>query len=77
MKRSVAKVIRTLGWKVKKLRKRVGLTQEELADQLKISRVYMGYIEQGRETPSLTLLLKIAKKFDVEIAELFKRRLPQ
>ena len=53
MLKSTAKTLETLGWKVQKLRKAQKLTQEELADKLGISRVYMGYIEQGRESPSL------------------------
>lgn len=67
------KKLKTLGWKVQKLRKAKGLTQEELVEDLGISRVYMGYIEQVRETPSLKLLLKISKKLGVKIEELFQR----
>lgn len=73
MVKSTKKTLKTLGWKVQKLRKQKKLTQEELADQLNISRVYMGYIEQGRESPSLKLLMKIARKFDVKVEELFHR----
>lgn len=62
-----------MGWKVQKLRKQKKLTQEELADQLRISRVYMGYIEQGRESPSLKLLMKIARRLDVKVENLFHR----
>jgi len=35
--------------------------------------VYMGYIEQGRESPSLKLLMKLARKFKVKIENLFHR----
>lgn len=61
----------SLGKKIKKLRKGQGLTQEELAHILGISRVYMGYIEQGRESPSLKLLTKISIKLDVGLEDLF------
>jgi len=65
------KSLKNLGWKIQKLRKKVKLTQEELANEMKISRVYMGYIEQGRESPSLRLLMKIARKLKVKIEDLF------
>jgi len=67
------KALKRLGHKVQKLRKRTKTSQEEMATQLGISRVYMGYIEQGRESPSLRLLMKIARKFKIKIEELFHR----
>lgn len=67
------KSLKTLGWKIQKLRKNAKLTQEELAHEMKISRVYMGYIEQGRESPSLRLLMKISRKLKIKIADLFHR----
>jgi len=71
MPKSTARTLKTLGWKVQKLRKKHNMTQEEFAGQLGISRVYMGYIEQGRESPSLKLLMKIARKLGVSLTELF------
>lgn len=68
-----AKTLITLGKKIQKLRKQKGLTQEELAEIVKISRVYMGYIEQGRESPSLKTLMKLAKKLGVSVEDLFHR----
>jgi len=65
------KSLKNLGWKIQKLRKKVKFTQEVLANEMKISRVYMGYIEQGRESPSLRLLMKIARKLKVKIEDLF------
>lgn len=73
MPKSTEKTLKTLGWKVQKLRKREKLSQEEFAHRLGISRTYMGYIEQGRESPSLKLLLKIARRFTVRIEDLFCR----
>lgn len=56
-----------------KLRKKIGLTQEQLAGEMGISRVYMGYIEQGRESPSLRLLMRLAGKLKVKIQDIFHR----
>lgn len=73
MMKRYTKSLKTLGWKIQKLRKKIKLTQEEFAHEMKISRVYMGYIEQGRESPSLQLLMKIARKLKVKIGDLFHR----
>lgn len=73
MRKKSNKTLRTLGKKVQKLRKGIKVSQEELAGQLGISRVYMGYIEQGRESPSLRLLMKLSKKFKIKIENLFHR----
>lgn len=73
MRGSNARVLEILGKKIQKLRKQKDFTQEEFAARLGISRVYMGYIEQGRESPSLKLLMKIAGKLDVKIENLFHR----
>lgn len=73
MPKTSAQTLKSLGRKVQKLRKDKELSQEELAHQLGISRVYMGFIEQGRETPSLKLLMKISRKFGVKVEDLFHR----
>ncbi|HUW21142.1 MAG TPA: helix-turn-helix domain-containing protein [Candidatus Bathyarchaeia archaeon] len=73
MPKTSKETLRTLGKKVQKLRKQNNLTQEELAHQLGISRVYMGFIEQGRESPSLKLLMRISRKFKVKVEDLFHR----
>lgn len=66
-------MLKTLGWKIQKLRKNEKMTQEEFSHRLGISRTYMGYIEQGRESPSLKLLMKIARRFSVRVENLFHR----
>ncbi len=65
------RISRLLGTKVQKLRKAKGYTQEELAEHIGISRTHMGHIEQGRKSPSLELIDKIAKKLKVKVSELF------
>ncbi len=73
MSKTTKETLKSLGKKVQKLRKERNLTQEDLAHELGISRVYMGYIEQGRESPSLKLLMKMARKFGVSVEDLFRR----
>lgn len=61
---------RTIGKKIKKKRTILGLTQEELAEKVGISRAYIGFVEQGRNAPSLETLEKIAKSLKVKLSEL-------
>jgi DNA-binding XRE family transcriptional regulator len=63
-------IAKEIGKNIQKYRCQQDLTQEDLADMLGISRVYMGYIEQGRNNPSLPLLHKVAKKLKVKVQEL-------
>ena len=69
--RKNAKLPKTLGKKIQRIRKGTGLTQEQVAEKIGISRAYMGYIEQGRYSASLEVLEKIAKVLKVKMAELF------
>lgn len=65
--RKNAKLPRVLGKRIQRRRKELKFTQEELADKIGISRAYMGYIEQGRNAPSLEVLEKIARVLKISI----------
>lgn len=69
--RKNAKLPKVLGKKIQRKRKESGLTQEELADKVGVSRAYMGYIEQGRNTPSLEVVEKIARALRTSISSFF------
>lgn len=64
------KAYQKLGNKIQKLRKLTGLTQEQFAERINISRTHMGHIEQGRKKASLELLQKIAKALGVKVKDL-------
>ena len=49
-----------------------GLTQDELAQRVNVSRQSIISIEQGRYTPSLSLALKFARLFNTTVDTLFK-----
>lgn len=68
--RKNAKLPKVLGKKVQRYRKKTGMSQEEVAHKVGISRAYMGYIEQGRHVPSLEILEKIAKAIKVKLSDL-------
>ena len=57
--------------RLEQIRKEKGITQEELADTLEVSRQTVGSLENGRYNPSIILAYKIAKYFDLTIEEIF------
>jgi len=73
MAKTRQQTLKALGKKIKKLRKENGLTQEQLAEQLRISTVYVGFLEAGKGSPSLKLLMKISRKFKVKVEDLFHK----
>lgn len=48
-----------------------GLTQQELADQIGVTRQTIGLIEQGRFNPSLALCIQICKALGCTLNDLF------
>lgn len=59
-----------LGLRIKELREISSLTQEELAVNAGISRNYISSIENGRYSPSIETLEKIAKVLDVSVIQI-------
>jgi putative transcriptional regulator len=53
------------------------LTQQELADQLNVSRQTIVAIEKGNYSPSLELAFKIATVFNCAIEDVFTYHPPQ
>ena len=56
---------------VKVYRARHGLTQEQLADKLGVSRQTVIAIESNKYSPSLGLALRMAALFRVKVEDLF------
>lgn len=56
-----------LGINIKNERKRMGLTQTELADILNVSSNYISAIECGKKTPKLEMFFKIADALGVNL----------
>lgn len=57
---------------VSKYRAQMGITQEELADKVNVSRQTIIALEKGNYTPSILLALKIAGFFNMPVEKLFK-----
>jgi transcriptional regulator len=57
--------------RLEEIRKEKGITQEELANTLEVSRQTVGSLENGRYNPSIILAFKIARFFNLSIEEIF------
>ena len=57
--------------RLEELRRRRGVTQEELALALEVSRQTVGSLENGRYNPSIVLAFKLARYFGVPIEDIF------
>ena len=55
--------------RIKELRAKHGMRQEELARLVGVRRETIGNLEKGRYNPSLVLAWKLAHVFDVSIEE--------
>lgn len=49
-----------------------GITQQELADRVGVTRQTILSIEKGKYTPSVALALGLAEDFDVSVETLFQ-----
>ncbi|MFC7685688.1 helix-turn-helix transcriptional regulator [Ureibacillus sp. GCM10028918] len=57
--------------RIKDLRQKHDLTQDEFAEKLEVSRQTIISLEKGRYNPSLILAYKIAKLFEMQIEDVF------
>jgi transcriptional regulator with XRE-family HTH domain len=55
---------------IKRLRKKKGWSQSELAEKIEFSLSHITRIETGKYNPSLTVAMKLAEVFDVSIDQL-------
>jgi putative transcriptional regulator len=56
---------------LKVLRAMKGVTQERLAEELKVTRQTIHAVESGKYNPSLELAFKLARYFETTIEEIF------
>ncbi len=71
-----ARLLRTVGKRIRGLREREGLTMAELGQSRRgvvyFQRQYVWKMETGRVAPSLAALAHFAKRLDITLAELLK-----
>jgi transcriptional regulator with XRE-family HTH domain len=63
---------RTLGARVRQLRRDQGISQEDFADACGFARSYMSRIERGTANLSLDAVERLANAFGLTAEELFK-----
>ncbi len=56
-----------IGDKIKELRNNAGILQQELADELHVSKAAVGMWETGKRTPDLDMIKRIANFFNVSL----------
>ena len=59
-----------LGKNIKDRRKKLGFTQQQLADKMNISLNFMGKIEVAFSKPSLDTLIELADALETTVSEL-------
>ena len=55
------------GERIKRLRRSKGLTQEQLAEKLRVSRTYIGKIEKGSQVGPIELAVELAVFLDAPL----------
>ena len=68
------RLYRLVGLSVRDFREKMGVTQEELANKVGVSRTSITNIEAGRQKVPLHTLFEIASFLDVELSELLPTR---
>jgi transcriptional regulator with XRE-family HTH domain len=59
-----------LGAHIRAIRRRRGLTQEEMADKCGLHWTYIGGLERGERNPTLTTMERIARGLGVSVVDL-------
>lgn len=70
MTKHFTKNYKTLGSNIAVHRKQKGLTQEQAAEKLGISRVHLAGIERGIRKPSMDLTFKICELLDISLKDI-------
>ena len=60
-----------LGARIKNIRNKKGLTQEQLSEKMEINPKYLSSIERGNENPTLNTLIKLSESLEVDSGEIF------
>lgn len=60
-----------VGENIRKYRKKLGLSQEDLADKARLHRTYIGGVERGERNITLDSMQQIANALGIKVADLF------
>jgi transcriptional regulator with XRE-family HTH domain len=62
----------SIGRRVRAAREAAGLSQESLAEMSGINRGFLGELERGESSPTVTTLEKVCKALGVPVSELVR-----
>ena len=62
-----------LGERIIMQRKKLKLSQEELAYDSAVDRTYLARIEEGKANPTIKVLNKLARRFKIRLSELLEK----
>lgn len=62
----------SMGTRLRSLRKSQGITQQKLADDVGVSRIYIQALESGRRSPSMKLLNRLASRLKASITDIIE-----
>lgn len=65
-------LLKSFGQRLRLLRNKRGLSQEEFASRCRLDRTYISGIERGRRNPSLRNIKRIAEQLGVTMSQLFR-----
>jgi len=68
-------LLKTFGEGVKKLRQERGFTQKQLALKMDVEISQVSRIERGLNNPTLTTLIHLAESLEVNVCQLFGKKL--
>jgi len=61
-----------IGARIKEIRTKKGITQEQLSERMEINPKYLSSIERGKENPTLNTLIKLSESLGVDLSEIFR-----
>ena len=62
-----------LGDEIKNARKKLGISQEELADRAGLHRTYISLLERNKKSPTIDVFLRICKALEVSASLVIKK----
>lgn len=68
----VGELHKKFGKRIKDLREKKEMTQEDLAAAIEVDRSYMGFLERGEKNATLDKIGKLANALDTNLENLFK-----
>ena len=61
-----------VGRRLRQVREKAGISQEQLSERAGYYRTYVGHIENGKHSPSVHTMWRLAKVMKVDLGELLK-----